>query len=155
MMLHGRSSPSSIGPSFSGTIDKETLMLNLKAGEWISKPERVPAVTLAFLYDVPTDNNCPAWEIKNVSFNAGTSPTNPLGIENPTINQIPISVRVANGELFIDSLGPYETVIYDISGRVIARCYSTPQVAIPLPSSGTYIISSGGYSQKIVITNLK
>lgn len=27
--------------SFSGTIDKETLMLNLKAGEWISKPERV------------------------------------------------------------------------------------------------------------------
>lgn len=114
-----------------------------------------PAVTLAFLYDVPTDNNCPTWEIKNVSFNAGTSPTNPLGIENPTTNQIPISVRVANGELFIDSLGPYETVIYDISGRVIARRYSTPQVAIPLPSSGTYIISSGGYSQKIVITNLK
>ena len=114
-----------------------------------------PAVTLAFLYDVPTDNNCPTWEIKNVSFNAGTSPTNPLGSENPTTDQIPISVRVANGELFIDSLGPYETVIYDISGRVIARCYSTPQVAIPLPSSGTYIISSGGYSQKIVITNLK
>jgi len=27
--------------SFSGTIDKETLMLNLEAGEWISKPERV------------------------------------------------------------------------------------------------------------------
>lgn len=113
------------------------------------------AVTLAFLYDVPTDNNCPTWEIKNVSFNAGTSPTNPQGIENPTINQIPISVRVANGELFIDNLGPYETVIYDISGRVIARHYSTPQMSIPFPASGTYIISSGGYSQKIVITNLK
>ncbi len=114
-----------------------------------------PAVTLAFLYDVPTDNNCPTWEIKNVSFNAGPTPSGTIGVQNPTTGDTPFRVRVSNGELFIDNLGPYETVIYDIFGRMVARHDSASQWVISLPSSGTYIISSGGYSQKIVITNLK
>lgn len=111
-----------------------------------------PRVTLAFLYESQNDNNVPTWEIKDVSFNAG--PTT-IGIsENAGETEAPFNARVENGKLYIDQLGPYKTVIYDSSGRVLKTILSEPQIAIPLPSSGTYIISGGGYSQKIVITNL-
>ena len=111
-----------------------------------------PAVTLAFLYESLNDNNVPTWEIKNVSFNAGQTSTSVM--ENAGEGEVSFSVRIENGKLLIDNVGPYETVICDIAGRVLERRVGTPQIAIPLPSSGTYIISSGGYSKKIVITNL-
>jgi hypothetical protein len=111
-----------------------------------------PTVTLAFLYESLNGNDVPTWEIKNVSFNAGQTPT---GIqENAGESEAPFSVRIENGKLMIDNVGPYETVIYDMAGRVLERCVESPQIVLPLPSSGTYIVSSGGYSQKIVITNL-
>ncbi len=113
------------------------------------------AVTLAFFYEVPDGIDYPAWEIKDVAFNAGPTEPGTVTIEEPVSEEDAIGIRIANGELFIDYLGPYLTVIYDSTGRVIKRYHSNPDIAIPLPSSGTYIVNCGGVSQKIVITNIK
>lgn len=111
-----------------------------------------PNVTLAFKYEVLASSDIPAWELKNIAFNAKHQLytfDGEIGIDDEPSATFDFSVHSENGKIVMEV--PFATLmeIFDIQGRSIHRQYGTNCAASVTP--GLYVVRCGGASKKIMV----
>ncbi len=106
-------------------------------------------VVVAFHYNVVSDDDAPAWEVKNFSLKASCEAQN----ENSAVEQLTKSgtiIYATNGTIKIENTQNKDVAIYTLLGQKLLSksAVNTLQTALP---QGIYIVHIGNESHKVIV----
>lgn len=115
-----------------------------------------PAVTLAFKYEVVSTSSIPAWEVKNISFDAfcveedTTGGGSEEGVADIEVDKEFFSISFSDGGVIVVCREPSDMFLYDMMGREVARAPRATRLSAKVPA-GIYVVCCGSHRKKVFV----